>query len=166
MNTMDSRPLHFHDLVRKELILPDAKFTDRDTALTAMATILVEQGFCRPSFVSAILERERLHPSALPMEGYKIAIPHADAYHVHRSALVFARLRRPVAFRSMGDPKTTLSVSMISMFALREKGCIGDLLETLITVYQDKGILEKIVHADGGDTIYHILREQVEQAHT
>jgi PTS system galactitol-specific IIA component len=113
--------------------------------------------------VEAILERERNHPSALPMPGHKIAIPHTDADHVERSAILFARLQKPVEFLSMGGPGDVLQVQMISMFALKEKKRIGDLLETLINVYQHNEILDEILNAAGTDTIYQILRSSVEK---
>lgn len=156
-------PLQFQDLVRSDLILFDADFASRDEALSAMAELLVARGYCEAPYVDAILERERAHPSALPMPGHKIAIPHTDATYVNRSALLFARLRRPVEFRSMGDPDEKLQVEMISMFALKEKKLIGDLLETLITVYQDEAVLEAIHSAPDASTIFEILRSNVEQ---
>jgi galactitol PTS system EIIA component len=156
--------LQFRDLVREDLVLGNAVFDTRDDALKTMASILVEREFCEEPYVEAILERERAHPSALPMPGHKIAIPHTDATYVKRSALLFARLKKPVEFRSMGDPDEKLQVSMISMFALKEKKLIGDLLETLITFYQDESVLESIYGAADGGTIYRILRDHVERS--
>lgn len=154
--------LRFSDLVRPELIVDQLHAVDRDDALKQMAQYLVDRGYCRPSFVEAILERERNHPSALPMPGHKIAIPHTDAEHVEKSAILFARLDAPVQFRSMGSPDDLLEVQMISMFALKEKKRIGDLLETLINVYQHNEILDDILLAPGADTIFHVLRQSVE----
>ncbi|MFP4426018.1 MAG: PTS sugar transporter subunit IIA [Spirochaetaceae bacterium] len=155
--------LQFKDLVREDLILSNVSYEDRDSALKAMASILVEKGYCEEPFAQAILDRERAHPSALPMPGHKIAIPHTDATYVKKSALLFARLREPVEFRSMGDPNETLSVSMISMFALKEKKLIGDLLETLITVYQDESVLNAMYEASEPGDIYRILQKHVEE---
>lgn len=155
--------LQFRDLVREEMILCDVTYTDRTAALRALATRLVDMGYCDPPFVDAILDREREHPSGLPMPGRKIAIPHTDATYVRRSALMFARLRSPVEFRSMGDPDERLEVAMISMFALKEKKLIGDLLSTLITVYQDESVLDAIHDAPDSMTIFAILRDHVEK---
>lgn len=155
--------LQFSDLVRRDLILYDVSFPNREEALNAMAQTLVDQGYCESGYVSAILERERNHPSALPMPGHKIAIPHTDATYVKKSALLFARLKTPVTFYSMGDPDETLHVSMISMFALKEKKLIGDLLETLIMVYQDESVLNAIYTATDAQSIYDILRYHVEE---
>ena len=163
---MNHGPLQFEDLVRRELIIADAEFDDRDEALISMASILVEEGFCEPPFVPAILERERYHPSALPMAGHKIAIPHTDATHVIRSALLFARLKKPVEFSCMGDPETKLQVSMISMFALRETRAIGDLLATLIAVYRNDAVLDAIYTARDQSTIYQLLSHYVTDTRT
>ena len=155
--------LQFKDLVREDLIINGASYPNRDAALTSMAGLLVEKGYCEPPYVEAILERQRAHPSALPMPGHKIAIPHTDATYVKSSALLFARLDEPVEFRSMGDPNEMLQVPMISMFALREKKLIGDLLETLITVYQDETVLNAIYEAADSGEIFRILKENVEE---
>ncbi len=155
--------LQFSDLVREDLILVDLAATTREEALGKMAGILVERGYCKPSFVQAILDREAAHPSGLPMAGLKIAIPHTDATHVERSALLFARLSMPVEFRSMGSPDEKLSVAMISMFALKEKKLIGDLLETLLTVYQHDEVLEALYHAPDRGAMFRILKENVEK---
>jgi galactitol PTS system EIIA component len=159
---MGEDSLQFSDLVRPELILDQLRAVDRDDALRQMAQYLVDTGHCRPSFVEAIIERERNHPSALPMPGHKIAIPHTDAEHVEKSAILLARLEAPVEFRSMGSPDDVLQVRMISMFALKEKKRIGDLLETLINVYQHNEILDDILRAPEANTMFRILRQSVE----
>ncbi len=160
---MSCESLSFLDLVKPELVIPNLKARDREDALRRMAVLLVEKGYCKPSFVEAILHRERHHPSALPMEGHKIAIPHTDAEHVNESVILFARLERPVEFLSMGSSEDRLQVQMVSMFALREKKLIGDLLESLITVYQHDEILDALLHAGDSAEMFALLRDGVER---
>lgn len=160
---MSSDQMKFTDLLARELILDDLRARDRDDALVQMAQFLVNRGNCEPPFVQAILDREAAHPSGLPMSDVKIAIPHTDTTYVQQSAILFARLREPVEFRSMGDPEERLSVSLISMFALKEKKRIGDLLETLLTVYQDPAVLRTLQSAAGKEAIYNQLRQKVDE---
>jgi PTS system galactitol-specific IIA component len=155
--------VRFVDLVTEELILDGVEYRDRDDALRSMAGLLVEQGYCQQPFVGEILERERHHPSGLPMPGPKIAIPHTDATYVNTSVLLFARLAKPVEFGTMGSPESPLQVGMISMFALKEPKKIGDLLETLINVYQNVEVLEAIESASSKAEIYRILQTNVEK---
>lgn len=160
---MTSEALAFHDLIRPDFVLHDLDSGDREGVLREMASLLVDRGFCKPSFVEAILARERAHPSGLPMPGPKIAIPHTDAEHVERSVILFARLKRPVDFRSMGDPEQVLPVQLVSMLALKEKRLIGDLLETLITAYQNEQTLTDLLEAPDAGAMYAILRHAVEE---
>lgn len=155
--------MKFVELVKQDLILDGVEYSGRDDALRSMAEMLVEQGYCRRPFVDEILERERHHPSGLPMPGPKIAIPHTDATYVESSVLLFARLKTPVEFKTMGSPESPLQVGMISMFALKEPKEIGDLLETLINVYQDVEVLEAIAQASSKQEIYEILQTNVKK---
>jgi PTS system galactitol-specific IIA component len=159
---MSENNFQFVDLVKPEFVLASISASSREEALIRMAEFLVEKGNCRPSFIEAIVERERNHPSGLPMPGPKIAIPHTDAEHVLQSVILFVRLPEPVEFLSMGSPEDKLQVRMISMFALKEKKRIGDMLETLINVYQREEVLNAILEAENADGIYKILRDAVE----
>lgn len=154
--------LRFHDLIHQELIVPHGCYPTRNAALTALAGMLVESGYCHRSFVPAILEREREHPSGLAMPGGNIAIPHTDADHVIQPALVLARLEPPVPFRAMGDPATELPVTLISLFALHDGTLAGNLLHTLIHVYQDSATLQTLHAARDALEIYTELRKHVD----
>ncbi|MEX2442895.1 MAG: PTS sugar transporter subunit IIA [Alkalispirochaeta sp.] len=158
---MTSVSLQFSDLVHPECVFENLEARSRDEALATMAQYLVDSGYCHKTFPDAILERERIHPSGLPMLGHKIAIPHTDADHVKSSVILFARLKSPVSFFSMGAPDERIPVQMISMFALKEKKLIGDMLETLITVYQHHEVLDAILNASDGEEIYALLRDAV-----
>lgn len=158
---METANMQFSDLVRPECIIDNLVADTRQAALRAMATRLVDDGYCKPSFVEAILERERVHPSGLPMAGHKIAIPHTDAEHVERSTILFARLAAPVEFLSMGSPDETLQIQMISMFALKEKQRIGDMLETLLSVYQHDEVLDRLLHAPDAGQMFATLQRAV-----
>lgn len=151
--------IQFKDLVRRDFVCVDLEATDREDALNNMAQYLVDIGYCTEEFPHAIIHRERNHPSGLPMRGPKIAIPHTDSTYVLESAIVFARLTRPVPFHVMGSPEETIPVQLISMFALRESSMIGDLLETLLTAYQDPQLLETLLRVSSAEEAYHTLWE-------
>jgi len=158
---MSDKSLSFMDLVKPELIISNLDAKDSEDALNKMAELLIKSDYCLPSFRDGILTRERHHPSGLPMEGHKIAIPHTDSEHVKKSAILFARLSHPVEFRSMGSMEDVLQVQMISMLALKEKKLIGDLLETLITVYQHDEVLDALLNANDTEQMFKILKTNV-----
>ncbi len=156
--------MELDSLIKEDLIFLDIPVSSREEALTYMANILVEKGYVKESFPASIIEREKSNPTGLPMSRHKIAIPHTTSDHVLESALIFARLEKEVEFAEMGgEPGSILSVRLISMFALKEKKLIGDLLEALITAYQDEEMLEQIIHATDSNEVYGILRRKVGQ---
>jgi PTS system galactitol-specific IIA component len=149
------------NILKEDCVIENLKAATKEEALAAMCQRLLSQGYVKDSFPAAILERERLYPSGLPMEGHKIAIPHCDSEHVNKSVILFARLENPLEFRSMGDPEEKLQVQLISMFALAEKKQIGMMLEVLITAYSDNAVLDSILKASSAKEIYGILYNAV-----
>jgi PTS system galactitol-specific IIA component len=149
------------DILKEDCIIENLRAVTKEEALTAMARFLFSKGYVKDSFQAAILERERLYPSGLPMEGHKIAIPHTDAEHVNESVILFARLDRPVEFSSMGDPDEKIQVRLVSMFALKEKKQIGFLLDVLINTYSDNDTLEAVLNASSAKEMYAILYRAV-----
>ncbi len=151
----------FTDLFREDCIIDNLDVSSREEALAVMAEHLVSLGFCHHTFPQAILDRERVYPSGLPFRGYTIAIPHTDVVHVRQSVILVARLPVPVLFQSMGAPEDVLPVQLISMFALKEREAIGDLLETLITVYQREHALTALIQASDRFEMFRILKTMV-----
>jgi PTS system galactitol-specific IIA component len=149
------------DLLTEDCIIENLEVSSKEEALRVMCNILVSKGHVKDSFPDAILERERLYPSGLPMEGHKIAIPHTDAAHVNKSTILFARLARPLEFSSMGEPNKKLQIQLISMFAVAEKKEIGKMLEVLISSYSNNEVLDAILKAPSAKAIYNILYEAV-----
>ena len=153
--------MNIGDILKEECIIENLEAAGKEEALTAMCNLLLSKGYVKETFPGAILERERLYPSGLPMEGHKIAIPHTDAEHVNQSVILFARLAKPLEFSSMGDPDEEIQVQLISMFALAEKKKIGEMLEVLITTYSDNDVLDAILKAPSAKVIYDILYQAV-----
>ena len=153
--------MKIEDVLKEECIIERLEASSKEEALTIMSNMLLSKGYVKESFPDAILEREKHYPSGLPMEGHKIAIPHTDAEHVHKSVILFARLAQPLEFSSMGDPDEKIQVSLISMFALAEKKEIGKMLEVLITAYSNNEILDSILKAPSAKAIFDILYQNV-----
>jgi PTS system galactitol-specific IIA component len=153
--------MKIEDVLKEDCIIDNLEAATKEEALNIMANFLLSRAYVKDTFPAAILERERLYPSGLPMEGHKIAIPHTDAEHVNQSVILFARLAMPLEFASMGDPDEKLQVQLISMFALAEKKQIGFMLETLITTYSDNAVLDAILKAPSAKEIYKILYKAV-----
>ncbi len=153
--------MKIEDIVKVECIIGDLEVASKEAALRAMAERLYSLGYVKESYIQAIQDREANYPSGLPMGDIKIAIPHTDAEHVNQSIICFARAAEDLEFSVMGDPSQKIPVRLISMFALKEKKKIGDLLETLIVTYQDNDTLQALLDAKDEEAMYAILHENV-----
>lgn len=155
--------MNIDDIIKKDCIIGQIDVSSKEEVLKIMAEKLYDLGYVKESYIQAIQDREANYPSGLPMEDLKIAIPHTDAEHVNQSIICFARLKNPVEFSVMGEPSTKIPVKLISMFALKEKKKIGDLLETLIITYQDNSVLHALDNAVDDDELFKLLKESVGQ---
>ncbi len=124
------------------------KAASAEEVIRRMAARLEEAGFVRPSFVEAVLERERTNPTGLPLAGeLHVAIPHADVEHVIAPALAVATLERPVAFRNMANPEETVPVSVVILMALNEPHRQIEMLRRLAELFQDPDRVRRIYEA-------------------
>lgn len=153
--------MEIQNFITKELIELDHTAEEREHVLQYMAEILCSKEYTKPTFVEAILDREKNYPSAIAFSKKGIAIPHTDADHILRSTVFFLRLAKPIEFRAMGTPDEKVQVHFISMFALKDKNDIGELLTALITAYQDTELLEQLWVAKNKEEIYELLLKKM-----
>ena len=109
--------------------------SDADAALLKIADAAVAEGFARPSFPAALVERERRFPTALPTIP-PVAIPHADAEHVIQPGFAIATLSKPVEFRVMGSDDDRVGVDIIIALLVTEPDKQVAILGSLIELVQ------------------------------
>lgn len=84
--------------------------------ISAVAAQLEPRGLVTTSWAEAVVERENRFPTALPFEGGPIGIPHANAEHSRGSALVLARMTRPIPVYAMGTSAAMSEPLEVSTF--------------------------------------------------
>lgn len=137
---------------RVEISVIDLDVPDAASALTALADRAEAAGLVRPSFRSALLEREREHPTGLPT-AVPVAIPHADTEHVVVPALGLARLKHPVVFEEMGGTGSSVPVTFIVLILMTEPHEQVPLLTRLITLFQQDDWFTGIADASSADEL-------------
>lgn len=95
----------FEFKINKEVVLVNVEETDKVSILKKMADKLEKGGYVKKSFVTGILEREKIFPTGLQAKGFGVAIPHTDAEHVNSPMIAIATLKNPVKFNIMGVKK-------------------------------------------------------------
>lgn len=137
------------ELLAEEAIRLDCSATDRDDAIRQAGELLVAVGAVEPSYVAAMLERERAVSTYV---GEAIAFPHAtlaEVDAVNRDAIVV--LRFPDGVDWDGNP-----VSVVIGLAAQGRGHIG-LLSRLATVLLEPGKAEAIRATEQPADVYAAL---------
>lgn len=141
-------------------------FTNMDAASTAdiyktMGGELIRQGYAKDSYIEALNTREAEYPTGLDIDGIGVAIPHTDISHTNKTAIAVATLKNPVVFHEMGgDDEDTVNVSIVFMLCVSDPGGHMDVLQRVITIIQDKDVMEQIRKAGNKDEIISIIRDK------
>jgi PTS system galactitol-specific IIA component len=141
--------------INADLVLVHMDAGSMPAAITQLANVLIEQGYAKPSYTQAALDRERVSPTGLPTKGVGTAIPHASSEHTLKPGIAVGTLAEPVAFGQLGDPDTLLDVSVVFMLSVTEPEAQVYLLQSLIEMYGDEQMLLKLHAATGPDIIVH-----------
>lgn len=131
-------------LVDERLVLMDIDAEDDMEALDVLANRFLKEGIVKPSYINAVKEREREYCTGLQFEDMGIAIPHTDVEHVNTGAIGIGILRKPVIFKAMGMPDSTVPVEMMFMISILEPYKQVELLQTLISIFQAEGRLKSL----------------------
>lgn len=109
-----------------------------------VARYLEADGCVTSSWVEAVLAREQLYPTGLPLEP-PVAIPHADETHTLKDALVVARLAEPLAFGAMGDSDAGALQVRLAVFIVAGNGMAQvEALERLLSILGDGARRERL----------------------
>ena len=84
------------DTIYRELIQLDWDVADQTEFFDKMAEKLEKLGYVKDTFAEAIKTREAKFPTALPVEPYPVAIPHADPQHIIKPFIACTRLKNPI----------------------------------------------------------------------
>lgn len=107
-------------MLHEDLIYMDYPSKDREILLEELSEILKEKGYVKESYQRAILEREQKYPTGLNTPGIPLAMPHAEAEHVNKPAILVARFTEPVTFKEMGNSGNDVQAKFVFMLAVSD----------------------------------------------
>ncbi|MBS6954045.1 MAG: PTS sugar transporter subunit IIA [Enterocloster asparagiformis] len=149
------------DLIKENLILLGVEAGTREEALRRTSQRLLEQGFVKETFYSALLEREAEYPTGLVLPTCGIAIPHVTPEHVNRSGIAVAVLKNTVKFRRVDDPEAEAEVKIIFNIALDRNGKQVEVLQKLMEFISDETVLAGMTRALSADDIIQLVGKVV-----
>ena len=144
------------------LVILDLNAESAEDVITSLGSLLERNGFVKPTFIPATLEREKSVPTGLELQGgINAALPHAGVEHVNRPALVVARLKKEVLFRKMDDPEASIPVKLVFMPAIKDPHSYITTLMKLVDVFKDPETVKKLVEAKSEEEVVEILKEKL-----
>lgn len=151
-----------NQVITADLIIAQLEAMNSREIIQALGDKLKTLGYVKDSYVPAVIKREGIFPTGLPLGNINVAIPHTDVEHVNKPAIAVATLACPVAFGNMGDSSNTLEASIVFLLAMKEPHAQVDLLQNLVETFQNAEILERLLATKDPKEIERILRQYLE----
>lgn len=142
-----------HEMFRKELILVEPEADSAEQLLTIMGEIVQNMGYAEPTFTEHVIRREQVYPTGLSTMYMNMAVPHTDACHVIKQAIVVAKLKKPIPFHAMGMDEETIMVDYVFMLLLKNDGAQVPLLQKLMNMCADENVTDSLKKAASSEEI-------------
>ena len=146
-------------MLHDDLIFLDYPAKEREELLTELIAILEEKGYVRESYREALLTRERKYPTGLNTPGIPLAMPHAEARHVIKPAILVARLQKPVLFKEMGGSGRDVLARFVFMLAVSDPAGHLAMLSKFMSIFSQEEKLKALYAMEDKKA----LREELEK---
>ncbi|MDI9217359.1 PTS sugar transporter subunit IIA [Clostridium tertium] len=144
--------------MNKDLIFINENYNDCFEFLENISDRLLNYGYVKESFKDAIIEREKIFPTGLPVEPIGVAIPHCNSEHVNKAGIVFVKFKDDVKFISMeGEGKVNVKIAFVLLVKEKEKQV--EVLQKLMEVISNEDILTKMYNENNNDNLINIMKE-------
>ncbi len=134
-------------MIDKKNIYLNVKGKNYQDILTQIGNILYKKGYVKESYTKALLEREELSPTGLPLSPWSIAIPHTDPEHVIKPCIIIFKLDKTILFNEMANPGKTVKVKYVFGLVFTDGKKQLPLLSSVISIAQDKQSMEMLAKA-------------------
>lgn len=129
------------DLLKSDLMFFNVTCNNKEDLLKMICEDLFNKGYVKNSFYNAIIEREKIYPTALPTVGVKVAIPHTDVEHVNKPCIAFFNLNNTIKFKEMGNGINDIDVEMGFVLVTDDKKSQVHILQSLISLFMNEQFL-------------------------
>ena len=146
--------------LKSSLIITDMEAASSREVFEQLGGLLTREGYTKDSYVQALIDREKDFPTGLNIEGVGVAIPHTDVSHVNKAATAIATLKTPVDWIEMGTDDEPVGARVVFMLAVDDPKGHLEQLQQIITIIQDKEVLNRIIDQRDPDQIIEIIKDK------
>lgn len=141
------------NLVEKNCILLDQDVHSFKEVIQLIGAEFEKAEIVKPSYVEAVVAREKVFPTGLAADGHNIAIPHTDPEHVLRPGMGVVVTKEPIEVSMMGSPDIKLQSKIFFPLAMEHPKKQLDLLRQLMNVFKTKEDLDTISSATTSEEV-------------
>lgn len=141
------------NLVKRNCILLDQEIHSFEEVIQLIGKEFESAQIVKPSYVEAVIEREKVFPTGLAADGHTIAIPHTDPEHVLRPGMGVVVTKEPIEVSMMGSPDIKLQSNIFFPLAMEHPKKQLDLLRQLMSIFKTKEDLDTIRAAKTPDDV-------------
>lgn len=146
--------------LNENLIVPDLDVKSSEDVFRTLGGKMISEGYCKNSYVDALIAREKDFPTGINMGEIGIAIPHTDKEHVKKGAVAIGVLKHPVYFFQMGTTDEPVDAKLIFMLAVENPEEHLVFLQRILMVLQDQNTLTKIMETGSKKEIIQVIKEK------
>ena len=146
--------------LKESLIFTNLEAKTYEDVMRAVGQKVTAEGFAKESYVDALIDREKDFPTGLDIDGFGVAIPHTDVSHVNKAATAIAILKNPVTFVQMGTDDDYVDAKVVFVLAVDDPKGHLEQLQRIISIIQDKDVLEKLTQANEASEIINVIKEK------
>lgn len=146
--------------LKSELILLDFEADSSTEVFEKLGRTLIKEGYCKETYIDALIEREKDFPTGINMGGIGIAIPHTDKRHVNHGGVAIGVLKKSVDFYQMGTTDEKVEAKLIFMLAVDDPKEHLTFLQRILQVLQDQKVLEKVKNVTSKEELIKIIRDK------
>lgn len=144
--------------MKEDLIFINESYNDCFEFLENISERLLSYGYVKESFKDAIIEREKIFPTGLPVEPIGVAIPHCNSEHVNKAGIVLVKFKDDVKFTSM-EGEGDVNVKIAFVLLVKEKEKQVEVLQKLMEVISNGDILMNIYNENDNEKLINIMKE-------
>ncbi|MEM9491482.1 MAG: PTS sugar transporter subunit IIA [Myxococcota bacterium] len=149
--------MHIVDLIRREMILPALRSTDKSGIIRELASHVAANhpAIEREKLTRVLIDREGLASTAI---GEGVAIPHGKLDTVDEIVACLGRIRHGVDFDSMDGQPTYLFFVLVAPES--STGAHLKALARISRVFKDSEFRSRLLSAEDADQMYSVIAEE------
>ncbi len=144
-------------LLQEELIYTDLHPSTSDELFDMLNDDLTHKAYIQPTWLEAIVRREKAYPTGLGFDTVGIAIPHTDPIHIQKPYIALVKLENPVVFEFMAEAGDPVEAEFVVNLGIRHEEDQVGLLQKLMGVFANEEYVESLRQATDSKELYTLL---------